>query len=77
MNRNELEQFMKELGNKKYGNGTLMSIDKDLNMLELSDTIDSVEWKVWVLLSVLGREYMEKNVWKYILDGVYRYWTVV
>ena len=43
MNRNELEQFMKELGNKKYGNGTLMSIDKDLNMLELSDTIDSVE----------------------------------
>lgn len=35
MNRNELEQFMKELGNEKYCNGTLMSIDKDLNMLEL------------------------------------------
>lgn len=35
MNRNELEQFMKELGNRKYCNGTLMSIDKDLNMLEL------------------------------------------
>ena len=43
MNRNELEQFMKELGNRKYCNGTLMSIDKDLNMLELCDTIDSVE----------------------------------
>ena len=43
MNRNELEQFMKELGNKKYCNGTLMSIDKDLNMLELCDTIDGVE----------------------------------
>ena len=43
MNRNELEQFMKELGNKKYCNGTLMSIDKDLNMLELCDIIDSVE----------------------------------
>ena len=43
MNRNELEQFMKELGNKKYCNGTLMSIDKDLNMLELCDTIDSEE----------------------------------
>lgn len=41
MNRNELEQFMKELGNRKYCNGTLMSIDKDLNMLELCDTIDS------------------------------------
>ncbi len=41
MNRNELEQFMRELGNKKYCNGTLMSIDKDLNMLELCDTIDS------------------------------------
>lgn len=35
MNRNELEQFMKELGNRKYCNGILMSIDKDLNMLEL------------------------------------------
>lgn len=35
MNRNELEQFMKELGNRKCCNGTLMSIDKDLNVLEL------------------------------------------
>lgn len=43
MNRNELEQFMKELGNRKYCNGTLMSIDKDLNVLKLCDTIDSVE----------------------------------
>lgn len=43
MNRNELEQFMKELGNRKYCNGTLMSIDKDLNMLELGDIIDSGE----------------------------------
>lgn len=48
MNRNELEQFMKELGNKKYCNDTLMSIDKDLNILELcdiidNDTVDSVE----------------------------------
>lgn len=43
MNRNELEQFMKELGNKKYCNGILMSIDKDLNILELCDIIDSVE----------------------------------
>ena len=43
MNRNELEQFMKELGNKNYGNGTLMSIDKDLDMLELCDTVDSGE----------------------------------
>lgn len=43
MNRNELEQFMKELGNKKYCNGTLMSIDKDLNILELGDIIDSGE----------------------------------
>lgn len=43
MNRNELEQFMKELGNEKYCNDTLMSIDKDLNMLELDDIIDSRE----------------------------------
>lgn len=43
MNRNELEQFMSELGNEKYCNGTLMSIDKDLNILELCDTIDSAE----------------------------------
>lgn len=35
MNRNELEQFMRELGNKKYCNDTLMSIDKELNVLEL------------------------------------------
>lgn len=35
MNRNELEQFMRELGNRKYCNGTLMSIDKELNILEL------------------------------------------
>lgn len=41
MNRNELEQFMRELGNKKYCNDTLMSIDKELNVLELCDTIDS------------------------------------
>lgn len=41
MNRNELEQFMSELGNEKYCNGTLMSIDKELNILELCDTIDS------------------------------------
>lgn len=41
MNRNELEQFIKELGNEKYCNGTLMSIDKDLNILELCDTVDS------------------------------------
>lgn len=41
MNRNELEQFMRELGNKKYCNGTLMSIDNELNILELCDTIDS------------------------------------
>lgn len=41
MNRDELEQFMKELGNEKYCNGILMSIDKDLNMLELCDTVDS------------------------------------
>ena len=41
MNRNELEQFMRELGNEKYCNGTLMSIDKELNVLELCDTIDS------------------------------------
>lgn len=41
MNRDELEQFMRELGNEKYCNGTLMSIDKDLNILELCDTIDS------------------------------------
>lgn len=41
MNRNELEQFMSELGNEKYCNGTLMSIDKELNVLELCDTIDS------------------------------------
>lgn len=39
MNRNELEQFMKELGNRKYCNGTLMSIDKDLNMLELGEML--------------------------------------
>lgn len=43
MNRNELEQFMSELGIEKYCNGTLMSIDKDLNILELDDIIDSVE----------------------------------
>ena len=48
MNRKELEQFMSELGIEKYCNGTLMSIDKDLNILELcdiidSDTVDSVE----------------------------------
>lgn len=43
MNRNELEQFMRELGIEKYCNGTLMSIDKDLNILELCDTVDSVE----------------------------------
>lgn len=43
MNRDELEQFMRELGNEKYCNGTLMSIDKDLNILELCDTVDSVE----------------------------------
>lgn len=43
INRNELEQFMKELGNEKYCNGTLMSIDKDLNILELCDTVNSVE----------------------------------
>lgn len=41
MNRNELEQFMRELGNRKYCNGTLMSIDKELNILELDDTVDS------------------------------------
>lgn len=41
MNRNELEQFMRELGNKKYCNGTLMSIDNELNILELCDTIDN------------------------------------
>lgn len=41
MNRDELEQFMRELGNEKYCNGTLMSIDKDLNILELCDRIDS------------------------------------
>ena len=35
MNRKELEQFMSELGIEKYCNGTLMSIDKDLNILEL------------------------------------------
>lgn len=35
MNRNELEQFMKELGNEKYCNGTLMSIDKDLNYVRI------------------------------------------
>lgn len=40
INRNELEQFMRELGNKKYCNGTLMSIDKELNILELCDTVD-------------------------------------
>ena len=40
MNRNELEQFMRELGNRKYCNGTLMSIDKELNILELCDTVD-------------------------------------
>lgn len=43
MNRNELEQFMSELGIEKYCNGTLMSIDKDLNILELDDIIDSRE----------------------------------
>lgn len=43
MNRNELEQFMSELGIEKYCNGTLMSIDKDLNILELGDIIDSRE----------------------------------
>lgn len=41
MNRNELEQFMKELGNKKYCNDTLSSIENDLTILELCDTIDS------------------------------------
>ena len=41
MNRDELEQFMSELGNRKYCNGTLMSIDKELNILELCDRIDS------------------------------------
>ena len=41
MNRNELEQFMSELGNEKYCNGTLMSIDNELNILELCDTIDN------------------------------------
>ena len=43
MNRNELEQFMKELGNKKYCNDTLSGIENDLNILELCDTIDSGE----------------------------------
>lgn len=43
MNKNELEQFMSELGIEKYCNDTLMSIDKDLNMLELGDIIDSGE----------------------------------
>lgn len=43
MNRNELEQFMSELGIEKYCNGTLMSIDKNLNILELGDIIDSRE----------------------------------
>lgn len=42
MNRNELEQFMKELGNKKYCNNTLSGIENDLNMLELCDTVDDV-----------------------------------
>lgn len=43
MNRNELEQFMKELGNRKCCNGTLMSIENDLNILKLCDIIDSGE----------------------------------
>lgn len=43
MNRNELEQFMRELGNEKYCNEILRGIDNDLNILELCDTIDSVE----------------------------------
>ena len=39
MNRNELEQFMKELGDGKYENEVLRRIDKDLKRLELCDTI--------------------------------------
>lgn len=39
MNKNELEQFMRELENEKYGNGVLRGIDKDLKRLELCDNI--------------------------------------
>ena len=39
MNREELEQFMKELGVGKYGNEILRGISKDLKRLELCDEI--------------------------------------
>jgi len=39
MNREELDGFMRELGNEKYGNEILRGIDKDLKRLELCDEI--------------------------------------
>ena len=41
MNRNELEQFMMELGLEMYGSEILRGISKDLKRLELGDVIDS------------------------------------
>lgn len=40
MNRNELEQFMMELGVEMYGSEILRGISKDLKRLELGDVID-------------------------------------
>lgn len=41
MNRDELEQFMNELGVEMYCNDVLRGISKDLKRLELGDIIDS------------------------------------
>lgn len=41
MNRDELEQFMMELGVEMYGSEILRGISKDLKRLELGDVIDS------------------------------------
>ena len=40
MNRDELEQFMRELGVEMYGSEILREISKDLKRLELGDVID-------------------------------------
>lgn len=40
MNRDELEQFMMELGVEMYGSEILRGISKDLKRLELGDVID-------------------------------------